>query len=590
MDISRIEAMGGVPVLLILAAMGVTYGWHPDGQGGVEYIVQIPPEQIEELQRHGEITSVIDPRIQGHVSRVVVKVGNEPLSQTTPAGWSQRISGEDAAVVRVAAHDDSPVPIPEITEPVPQGVDSFVDVGRDSIAAVMKPVGEDGFALPPSLMDAASRVPGSLRDGAADVAAEMDRRAREQAAQTAAQATAQARAAGGEMTDRAGNALRNAVSTVFGNQANEPNQAAATASPAFANQQPNFQTQQPTPFQTQQPTTVQPPAFTGADPTGAAARSRQAPPSTEPISQRDRDWYGLDGRPRMPTTDPVSTDPRATLAGPPDLRSTAPSNAAAASMNSGGVAAGPSAGANPAMSTSGLGTTPNFGRPPIDPRSADPRSANVDPRTVDPRQAAANFDSLSGQPSTNFGSSFTQATQPTYADPNAAAQNYAHAYQRTTATSAHPPAAFADPNQAFATSGQPMTTPPVYPPANYPPASYPQGNYPQGYYPPATYQPAVAHQAPLAQTADTRAQLPARSLESDRATLSASDRFASVTESSSRLGSHPKAATTQPLFNGMLLVSFVANIYLFFWLKNLRYRFRDLVAAKRVASASSSQA
>ncbi len=45
----------------------------------------------------------------------------------------------------------------------------------------------------------------------------------------------------------------------------------------------------------------------------------------------------------------------------------------------------------------------------------------------------------------------------------------------------------------------------------------------------------------------------------------------------------------QPLFNGLLLISLVANVYLIFWLKNLRIQFRDLVAAKRMAATAGSQ-
>ncbi len=36
----------------------------------------------------------------------------------------------------------------------------------------------------------------------------------------------------------------------------------------------------------------------------------------------------------------------------------------------------------------------------------------------------------------------------------------------------------------------------------------------------------------------------------------------------------------QPMFNGLLLMSIVANVYLIFWLKNLRHQFHDLVASK----------
>ncbi len=52
----------------------------------------------------------------------------------------------------------------------------------------------------------------------------------------------------------------------------------------------------------------------------------------------------------------------------------------------------------------------------------------------------------------------------------------------------------------------------------------------------------------------------------------------------------PRQVAAQPLFNGLLLISFVANIYLIFWLKNLRLQFRDMVAAKRIANSSSQTA
>jgi len=42
----------------------------------------------------------------------------------------------------------------------------------------------------------------------------------------------------------------------------------------------------------------------------------------------------------------------------------------------------------------------------------------------------------------------------------------------------------------------------------------------------------------------------------------------------------------QPLFNGLLLISIVANIYLIFWLKNLRLQYHDIVAAKRMAHSN----
>ena len=34
----------------------------------------------------------------------------------------------------------------------------------------------------------------------------------------------------------------------------------------------------------------------------------------------------------------------------------------------------------------------------------------------------------------------------------------------------------------------------------------------------------------------------------------------------------------QPFFNGLLLISFVANVYLIFWLRNLHQKYREMVA------------
>lgn len=52
----------------------------------------------------------------------------------------------------------------------------------------------------------------------------------------------------------------------------------------------------------------------------------------------------------------------------------------------------------------------------------------------------------------------------------------------------------------------------------------------------------------------------------------------------------PKQVAAQPLFNGLLLISIVANLYLIFWLKNLRVQFKDMVAAKRLSQSTASVA
>lgn len=80
----RIKYMGSGSLLLILAAVGVDYGWQPDGtrlRGGddLEYIIQIAPDQIDRVQHAGEITSVLEPSISGRVTKVVIRIGNGTL-------------------------------------------------------------------------------------------------------------------------------------------------------------------------------------------------------------------------------------------------------------------------------------------------------------------------------------------------------------------------------------------------------------------------------------------------------------------------------------------------------------------------------
>lgn len=92
--------MGSGSLLLILAAVGVDYGWQPDGTrskegDNLEYIIQIPPDQIGRLQRVGEITSVLDPSISARVSKIVVRVGNG----TIPRNAGDLISAQEESAL-----------------------------------------------------------------------------------------------------------------------------------------------------------------------------------------------------------------------------------------------------------------------------------------------------------------------------------------------------------------------------------------------------------------------------------------------------------------------------------------------------------
>lgn len=82
--------MGGAPLLLALALITADVGWESDGQDGYRYIVQVSPEQFEELAREGFVTSQIPAELQGRVTSVVVRVGEGPLPQPSIVAAASR--------------------------------------------------------------------------------------------------------------------------------------------------------------------------------------------------------------------------------------------------------------------------------------------------------------------------------------------------------------------------------------------------------------------------------------------------------------------------------------------------------------------
>lgn len=73
--------MGGAPLLLALAIITADVGWESDGRAGYRYIIQVSPAQMAELQRDGSVTSQIPVELQRRVTSVVLRVGNDPLPQ-----------------------------------------------------------------------------------------------------------------------------------------------------------------------------------------------------------------------------------------------------------------------------------------------------------------------------------------------------------------------------------------------------------------------------------------------------------------------------------------------------------------------------
>jgi hypothetical protein len=75
--------MIGCELLLALSAIGVDYGWRPNEQGKLEYIIQIEPELLNSLSQGREIVSFIDPQVRG-VRCFRVRVGTSPPPREMP--------------------------------------------------------------------------------------------------------------------------------------------------------------------------------------------------------------------------------------------------------------------------------------------------------------------------------------------------------------------------------------------------------------------------------------------------------------------------------------------------------------------------
>jgi hypothetical protein len=102
--------MNGAAWLLALATMGVDYGWRLDQKGQLEYIIQIPPSQLQTLQESPEgIVSNIPPELVRHVKRFRIVVGSETLPQDPLPAFSGESEFSNATPIKLGTARVSPV-------------------------------------------------------------------------------------------------------------------------------------------------------------------------------------------------------------------------------------------------------------------------------------------------------------------------------------------------------------------------------------------------------------------------------------------------------------------------------------------------
>lgn len=622
--------MGGVPMLLLVAALGVDYGWQPDGGGGVEYVIQVQPDQWDNVKRLGEISSTIDPEVQGRVSRVIIRVGNERLPRVTPplprntqtSSYNQFQPGTPTNARtnpsstnpsnHVAAVDLTPVPIPEMADirsmvPIPGGPGLAADYGASGTASMMKPDPASpqggGFSLPESLQNVASGFAENSRGAIEQVQKNMGAGAPNQFAPNQAAPN---------QFDSAANQLRQQAAA----PTSEIDQLSQSTRSSFAAQGPSTDPVSPSTNR------VQPPPFTSAaDPTGVLARARANGPSTDPAASRSAQWSPIEAAREAGaalSTAASGFGATGTFGREPEsLRSnTNPSFAGAANAPSDNPFASP---APTSAAANALATEVDYRLTPAQKAALPPGAYSFNEKGI-PVDRNWNPIDMSIYAA-------SQTRSPSAYDPNAqAASGLGSQYPGATAyqSQTNYPAGSTAQNwngSAISAIGQPMpagslTGNPTFAStqASVPATTYQgQTSYPSPGY--SAAQPSesdiyaaaeriareqlAADQRLAANTASTLQSNLSQSIDSNRNYRRDQDVYASssdlalgssgVAEGSSKnqasLAGKPTVAA-QKLFNVMLLCSIVGNFYLFFWLKNMRDQFRDLVTAKRMSQSS----
>lgn len=102
--------MGPITLCLAVAVVGIDVGWKPIPGGGVEYIIQIPPEAVDAVRSGQPIQSDIPSQVTDiRAYRIVVGTGRLPKELPRySAAPPQRTPEETAARVPPATEQESP--------------------------------------------------------------------------------------------------------------------------------------------------------------------------------------------------------------------------------------------------------------------------------------------------------------------------------------------------------------------------------------------------------------------------------------------------------------------------------------------------
>jgi hypothetical protein len=102
--------MNAAALLLAAASLSVDYGWRKAEDGAIEYIIQVAPEQVGNLERL-PISSELPPEARG-ASRFVFQVGDKPLPREAIEPdklASEKPANEKQAPEKETTDDDEPI-------------------------------------------------------------------------------------------------------------------------------------------------------------------------------------------------------------------------------------------------------------------------------------------------------------------------------------------------------------------------------------------------------------------------------------------------------------------------------------------------
>ena len=623
--------MGGLYVLLAVATMQVTYGWQSDGRGGVEYIVQIPPSEIDHVRHSGEITSVIHPDVRGHVSKIVIRVGTAELPRETPVDLPAMADRQTMTAPVIGVSDQN------MTVMKPQ-----TGAGMDlpSLAGVGSRVRDAASAGANSMANRAGNALNNMTSAAGNKARNAMDRATTGLANGARNTANSARDSLGQM----GTNMKNATANATGNAANSlrdgltgrtrtntnvnpnvapqftgqnrddwyklPGQSQTAQSQTGQSQNGSSNRQQ---LQTRQPEFVGPPApnsfnrnnsqfATKGNDTRLNQTATAGIGSTRnfgrPPNSNERSTHGTQQREGITYANgqlPLGrgqTDTRNTRTAQPDLADRLSGLGYSDRTNR--------LGSQNNVPARTIGTAPNetaLGRNTINRNTLNQSRYENQAAAPQPKSQAREYDPQltyaqalrlppTGYSFDEYGNPINRKGEILDADGNPVSRQ--RAYQLTTGLDRVASTSLATAGLAIGVPGirQPgAAIPPVNPYGNRTVTTGYPTNYPQGYMATSQYPNPASAVAPAQPPANNYAP---RGYNTSNRTGSPSDRGGRPNEFETRdreSEQKKQNVAAQPLFNFLLLMSIAANIYLISRLLNLRNRFHDLVSSTRMATA-----